>query len=261
MKKPAINIDRLSCTIGGNEILSSLSMKVHEGEYISVIGPNGAGKTTLLKCLMRILPFSGGGVEINGTSLDTYKQKRLAREIGYVPQSDGRSSPFRVEEFVLMGRYPYLNPFTSVTAGDRKIVASALEMTNIEKLAERRYNTLSSGEKQMVLIASVLAQGSNIILLDEPATFLDPKHTEEVHRILDRINREMHITILAVTHDINSAMMTADSIVILKEGRIVFFGASASIMESGILEEVFEKTFTYTVHPVTGVKIIAPDVI
>ncbi|MBN2185190.1 MAG: ABC transporter ATP-binding protein [Candidatus Krumholzibacteriota bacterium] len=255
-----IRVDNLSCNLGGKEILSSFTFDLPVGKYTSLIGPNGAGKTTLLKCMMKFLPISGGSVEIRGRRIEEYSQKKLAREIGYVPQDAGRSIPFSVEEFALMGRYPYLSPFSSITEDDRRIVKSALEMTGTEEFADRGYDTLSGGEKQLVLIASVLAQGPKIMLLDEPSTFLDPKHTEMVHRILDRIKRELNVTILVVTHDINSSIMMSDGIVAIKKGRMVFSGEPQEITLPGILDKVFDKKFTYTEHPVTGRMIIVPDV-
>ncbi len=256
-----IRVDSLFCNLGGKEILSSFTFDLPERKYVSVIGPNGSGKTTLLKCLMKLLPKSGGSVEIRGKRLEEYSQKKLARVIGYVPQDAGRSIPFTVEELALMGRYPYLSPFSTITEEDRKIAMSSLRMTGTEDLCGRQYDTLSGGEKQLVLIASVLAQGPKIMLLDEPSTFLDPKHTGMVHSILDRAKNELNVTILVVTHDINSSIVMSDQIIAIKEGTVVFAGEPERITGERILESVFDKEFVYTEHPVTGRKIIVPDAV
>ncbi|MBN2071572.1 MAG: ABC transporter ATP-binding protein [Candidatus Krumholzibacteriota bacterium] len=256
-----IRIDRLSCRLGGKEILSSMTFEVPAGKHLSIIGPNGAGKTTLLKCIMRILPISNGSIEIRGRKIGEYSQKKLARDIGYVPQNAGRSIPFTVEELVLMGRYPYLSPFSSVTPEDRDAARSALDMTGTLALSDRGFDSLSGGEQQLVLIASVLAQGSGIILLDEPATFLDPKHAEEVYRILRRIREEMNATILSVTHDINSSLMVSDAILAIKDGKRAYYGKTGDLTAAGVLDEVFDKKFLYSDHPVSGTRIIMPDVI
>ncbi len=261
MKEPAVEIKDLSISIGGARILEAVSFSVDEREYLSIIGPNGAGKTTILKCLMRIYPNWTGTVKVAGIPIDAMSQKELAGRISYVPQSEGRSVPFTVGEMVVMGRYPHLSPFTSIKPVDREAVEQALEMTGTSGIAERRFNTLSGGEKQMVLIASALAQGAGIMLLDEPTTFLDPKHEEDIQRVLATVNRTLGITILNVTHDINSAALNGDRVVILKNGRVIYDGDSESIITNELLEGVYDRRFMIHRHPRTGQPVIAPDII
>lgn len=259
MKRPLFEINDLSLSIGKNKILSSVSLDIYEGEYLSIIGPNGAGKTTLLKCLMRIITGIRGAVLLKGVPIEKLSQKNIARHISYVPQSDGRFFPFTVEEFVMMARYPYLSPFTSIGAKDKTAVHDALSLTNTTRFAERQMNTLSGGEKQTVFIAAALAQGSRILLLDEPTTFLDPKHESDIYKILKRINHEFCRTIVSVTHDINSAVLQSDRIAILKNGKITFCGKAQDVMNNTILEKVYGKPFTFIKHPKTGKLIIAPE--
>ena len=187
MNNNLIEINNFSFAIGSKNILDSISLIVHEKEYLSIIGPNGAGKTTLLKCLMRIYSGGQGTITLKGVPLIEYSQKELARLISYVPQNDGRSLPFTVEEFVMMGRYPYLSPFTSLSKEDKKAVREALELTETVNLMDRHLGTLSGGELQTVYIAAALAQGASILLLDEPVTFLDPKHQDDILMILKKI--------------------------------------------------------------------------
>lgn len=259
MSRPFLEIRNLSFSIGGKTILRSVSLDIHEGEYLAVIGPNGAGKTTLLKCIMRIFPVGKGVITIDGVAIERYSQKELARRMSYVPQSDGRFFPFTVEEFVLMGRYPHLSPFTSIGTGDKASVREAMAVTRIAHLADRHFNTLSGGEKQMVFIAAALAQGSKILLLDEPATFLDPKHESEIYRILKSINRDLNVTIVSVTHDINSAALQGDRVVIIKDGAVIFHGNAMDILDNTILENAYGKTFTFARHPESDRLIIVPD--
>ena len=119
--KPLISVKDVSFGYGSILVLRDVTFDIQPGDFLSIIGPNGSGKTTLLKCLMKLLPKSGGSVEIRGKSLEEYSQKKLARVIGYVPQDAGRSIPFTVEELVMMGRYPYLSPFSTITEEDRRI--------------------------------------------------------------------------------------------------------------------------------------------
>ena len=255
-----IEISNLSLLISNKKILDSVSLQILEGDYLSIIGPNGAGKTSLLKCLMRIYSGSGGTIKFMGTPIERFSQKNLAKLISYVPQSDGRIFPFTVEEFVMMGRYPHLNPFTSFNADDKKIVQDALELTKTTNFSDRQLNTLSGGERQIVFIAAALAQGADILLLDEPTTFLDPKHEQEIYKILRKINTQLGKTIISVTHDINSAVLQSEQVIILKDGKVNFAGKAKEIMSNKILEKAYEKPFIFSNHPVTHQTIIAPEV-
>jgi iron complex transport system ATP-binding protein len=260
MKQPVIEITKLSLIINNKSILDSVSLQIFEGDYLSIIGPNGAGKTSLLRCLMRIYSRYEGQIQFQGKPLEKISQKNLAKQISYVPQANGRIFPFTVEEFVMMGRYPHLSPFSSFSAADRDAVRHALSITGMEHFADRLMNTLSGGERQIVFIAAALAQGAKIMLLDEPTTFLDPKHEAEIYAILRRLNRELGMTIMSVTHDINSAVLQSDKIMILKQGKVMYSGNAQNIMQSEILEQAYDKSFTLMVHPITGQKIIAPEV-
>lgn len=247
--------------LGGKRILKDITFTVERGEYVSIIGPNGAGKTTLLKCLNGIYRGGIGDIGIKGKALRGYSPKESARLISYVPQADGRSSPFTVKEFVMMGRYPYSSPFSSPGRQDREAVAYALELTGTTAFAAHHLETLSGGERQKVFIAAALAQGAEIILLDEPTAFLDPKHQEQICRVLRRINRESGSTIITATHDINQAMLLSGRILALKEGVVLFWGLAEEIIRPGILQNLYEKTFQILVNPVTGRPFVVPELI
>lgn len=260
MTIPIIDIENLSLSITNKAILNSISLQIFEGDYLSIIGPNGAGKTSLLKCIMRICATHEGTIRFMGTSLKKISQKDLAKQISYVPQANGRIFPFSVEEFVMMGRYPHLSPFTSFGDSDRKAVRNALEITQTASFSNRQMNTLSGGERQIVFIAAALAQGAKTMLLDEPTTFLDPKHEADIYSILKRLNRELGMTIVSVTHDINSAVLQSDKIVILKQGEVIYSGKARDIMRNEILKPAFDKFFTFITHPNSGQIIIVPEV-
>jgi len=257
-ENPVLEICDFSFRLGRKEILRDVTFSVAWGEYLSIVGPNGAGKTTLLKCIDRLLAGGAGRIEVFGRPLESYRQKELARRISYVPQADGRVIPFSVRQFVLMGRYPYLSPFSSTDKEGRRAVDEALERTGTAEFADRRLDTLSGGERQKVYIAAALAQGSDILLLDEPTTFLDYRHQAEIRDLLSRVNRESKVTIVCVTHDLNRAVLDSDRIVALVAGRVLFTGRPDEIMKTEVLETLFRTPFVLTSHPGTAIPMIVP---
>ena len=259
--KPILDIKEYSYTIGGLAILDGVTLSADGGEYLSIIGPNGAGKTTLLKCIMRIHTGGSGFISIAGKTLDSYSQRELAKLVSYVPQGNGRAAPFTIREYLMTGRYPHLSPFTSFTREDRRAVDDALDITGITALADRRLDTLSGGERQTTAIAAALVQGGRVMLLDEPTTFLDPRHESDILSLIATINRERGITIVSVTHNINSAALHSDRIAILKRGRVVFHGPSEDVMANGILEDVYGRSFRFIDHPDGAGKIIIPEAV
>ena len=258
---PAVlEVERLSLSLGGKKILKDVSFQVPDGVHLCVVGPNGAGKTSLLKCLMRIHTRWTGSVRIMGLPVSGMTQKELARKIGYVPQAGERSFPFTASHFLLMSRYPNLSPFSPPSEQDRQAVREAFARTGTVEFAERDMGTLSGGERQKVFLAAVLAQGPGILLLDEPATFLDPFHEEKVLAILESLRRRSGTTIISVTHDINHAVLFADRVLALAGGRIVFQGSPAEFMTEDTLEGIFGRDFTLVPHPVTGQQVAVPSV-
>jgi iron complex transport system ATP-binding protein len=260
MKEALINIEDYSFRFGKIEILKNISFTVREGDYISVVGPNGAGKTTLLKCLNRIYTGGKGTIKIAGRPLRTFSQRELAKIMSYVPQVNGGILPFSVYEFVLMGRYPYLGPFSTTKPEDKIAVNQALELTGLAGLRERFIDSLSGGERQKVFIAAALAQGTKILLLDEPTTFLDPKHQVEINLILKKVNLESGVTIIAVTHDINNAFSWSERILALKDGEVAYCGPSSEIIEQNLLEEIYGISFRLVAHSQSEKPLVIPEV-
>lgn len=247
--KPLVAIRNLSLTVGGNRILDRVSLSLAAGEYVSIVGQNGAGKSTLIKCLAGICADWRGDIEIDGVPLRSLSQRRRGRLLSYVPQADARVLPFTVEEFVTMGRYPYLSPFTTVSPEDRAAVERALRMTEVEQFRARWLGTLSGGERQKVFIAAAVAQGARIVLLDEPTTFLDYRHQHEILALLGSLNRESGTTVLAVYHDLNSAVAWSHRIVGLKNGRLAFSGTAADTLDPAVLRNLFEVDFSFVEGP------------
>ena len=258
MSEPAIQLKDLKLSISGKEILKGISLDINKGDFMSIIGPNGAGKTTMIKCISRVYTNWTGNIAVNGKDIHKISQRELARQISYVPQAEGRSLPFSAFEFVLMGRYPHLSPFTSVSGNDKKLVEEAMEMAGVLKFRDRRLNTLSGGERQMVFIAAALAQGADILLLDEPASFLDYKHQVQVMQLLSRLHRERNITVVSVSHDINTAIETSRQIAALHNGSVIFNGTPEQTAEPAVLERIYDTSFEFTPSPHRPLPLITP---
>ncbi len=259
MSKPVIQLDNVGFAIAGKCILAGVSATVAAGEFVSIIGPNGAGKTTLLKCLNRILPGASGRIAVAGAPLASYTQAQLARQIAYVPQAEGRQVDFTVFEFVMLGRYPHLSPFSSIRLDDERVVWEALQATDMAAFADRLLDTLSGGERQKAFIAAALAQQAPILVLDEPTSFLDPHHQDEILGLLRRLNRDAGVTIVSVTHDLNGAALVSDRLLGLRDGRVVLDGPPAAVMTRAGLAQVYEADFLFAQHPLSGQPMVVPS--
>lgn len=257
-KAPVISVRDLTFSYGPVTVLRGISFDVGDGEYLSIIGPNGSGKTTLIKCLVGILSCSKAAVRLGGTPLASLRRKELAKLVSYVPQAETAPYAFTAGEFVLMGRYPYLSPFSSIKEEDRRAAIQALETTGTAAFRDRPMYTLSGGERQKVFIAAALAQGARILLLDEPTTFLDPKHADDVLKTLAFLNGESNVTIISVTHDVNIAAAESHRVLALSGGAVAFWGQAEDMMDDGILEGLFEKKFLRSEHPVSGRRYVVP---
>ena len=258
MTPPLIELSAFSFAIGAAAILRDLSFRVAQSDHLCIIGPNGAGKTTLLRCLMRIHRGGRGGLRVEGTDIAAYPQRRLARIIAYVPQATGAAWPFTAYQFALMSRYPYRSPFAPASCADHRAVREALAATGTESFADRPLATLSGGERQKVFIAAALAQDARVLLLDEATAFLDPRYQADIRRLLVRINTEHGLTILSVTHDVNSAPPDA-RLLALKEGRVFFDGRVAAAMNNAVLGALYDTRLCFVPHPATGRMLAVPE--
>ena len=257
---PMIMVEGLSVTRRARPVLKDICLQVEPGERLALVGPNGAGKTTLLKCLNRILTGWSGRIRLAGQDLDTYSQRDLAQRMAYVPQTGPHQTPFTVEVFVSMGRYAYQGPLARANGRDRQAVEDALALTDTAVLRDRMLGHLSGGETQRVMLAAALAQESQVLLLDEPTVFLDPRHEAAFHRVLTRVHRERQLTLITVTHDLNRAVLMHDTLMALRQGQVVYHGSPNAFMAPDILNSVYENAFLLTTHPITGSPVVLPEV-
>ena len=255
---PRLSVRGLSYRFGSRTLFEGLSFDIAAGEYAAIIGPNGAGKTTLLRCVLRILSDWTGTVELDGVSVRKIHRKRIATRIAYVQQSLTTIFPFTVRQIAEMGRYPHLHPLTPLSEKDRRIVDESLDVMGVLPFANRMIDSLSGGERQKVLLAAALAQQPDLLLLDEPTTFLDYKHQVEICRHLRHINRERKTTILEITHDVNRAALEANHILAVSDGQIVFDGTPEQLMNTTQLQSVFQTDFRLVDHPDRKQKMIVP---
>jgi ABC-type cobalamin/Fe3+-siderophores transport system ATPase subunit len=250
---------KFSCALGDRQILRDVSFQIRRGEYVSIVGPIGAGKSTLLKAFDRIMTGQiSGELDICAIPWQDWKQSDLAKLAAFVPQPDSRVPPFTVEQFLLMCRCPYMSPFATVRPDDRKVVREAMVGTGSTALSKRRIDTLSSGERQKVYIAAALAQGAHIWLLDEPTTFLDYHHQDEILSLIALANKEFDVTVVAVTQDLNRAVLESDRIMALREGELVFYGTPDLIMKPDMLQRIYGGSFMLVDHPKAGIPMIVP---
>lgn len=237
-----IQTNNLSLSLSGKQILRGISMAVQSGEYVSIIGPNGAGKSTLMRCLLGMYAYEGS-IKIAGKECSATDSKELAKTISYVPQTHDMEFPLPVFDFVMMGRYPYLSPLAPAQKKDIDAVERAMDVTGTLPFRDRLMRTLSGGERQKVYIAAALAQETPVMLLDEPATFLDWKHQAEVMQLLKKINADCGATVIAVNHDLNSAAHWSDRIIAIKNGQILLDGSPSDLIQPEPLEQLFETIF------------------
>ena len=231
--------------------LEDVSLAVCAGEAVGIVGPNGSGKSTLLRLLSGILSPGGGAVLLEGRPIRSQSRRVLARRLAFLPQSPETSFHFRVREVVAMGRYPYLGAFGFLGEHDVDVVERALAETDSAALGERGFETLSGGEKQRVLIASILAQEPAAMLLDEPTAALDIHHRSDVFDLLWRLSRT-GIAVVTVTHDLNAASQFCDRLVLLAGGRVARIGSAAEVMDAQLLSEVYGADVRVVDNPVTS---------
>ncbi|HUE89083.1 MAG TPA: ABC transporter ATP-binding protein [Vicinamibacterales bacterium] len=235
-----------------------MSAELGRGQILGILGPNGSGKTTLLRLLSGTRVPTSGDVLLDGRSLRQFSRRALAQRIAVVPQETHLAFDYTVMEMVLMGRHPHLGLFQIEGPADIAIARDALAATGTAPLEARQFNTLSGGEKQRVVIASALAQSSDILLLDEPTASLDLGYQLEIALLLRRLNGERGVTIAVSTHDLNFAASVCQRLVMLRGGRVIAAGATGEVLTPGHVRDLYDVTADVHVHGATGRLIVVP---
>lgn len=256
---PELELRGVSVDFGpGSFRLHPIDLAIRRGEVFGIIGPNGSGKTTLLRTMAGLLAPCSGQVLFEGEPLDARTPAARARSIAYVPQEAALSFPFTVQEVVLMGRYPYLGWLGFEKKRDLEVARWALEVTETDHLRDRVMGELSGGERQRVILAMALAQEPEVVLLDEPTSFLDIKHQVNVHRLLVRLREERQLTVVSVLHDLTMASTWFDRLCLMARGRAKRTGPPADVIEYQLIKETYEAEVYIDVNAVTGRPYIIP---
>ena len=234
-----IKAQNISVSINEKEIVHGISLDIPEGKVTAIIGPNGCGKSTTLKALSRILPYKGS-VTFKGQEMSTLSQREFAKCLAILTQSPQAPSDLTVNDLVEMGRFPHRGFLGRAGKDDKEHVEWALEQTGVKEMRYRLLNTLSGGERQRAWIAMALAQRPEVLLLDEPTTYLDICHQLEIMQLIGRLNQELGLTVVMVVHDLNHAIMYADHVVVVKAGQLVTSGAPREIIAADLLADVFK---------------------
>ena len=234
-----IKAQNICVSINDKEIVHNLSLEIPEGKVTAIIGPNGCGKSTTLKALSRILPYKGS-VTFNGSEMSGLSQREFAKSLAILTQSPQAPTDLTVNDLVEMGRFPHRGFLGRGGKDDKEHVEWALAQTGVTAMRNRLLNTLSGGERQRAWIAMALAQRPEVLLLDEPTTYLDICHQLEIMQLIGRLNQELGLTVVMVVHDLNHAIMYADHVVVVKAGELVTSGAPREIITADLLAEVFK---------------------
>lgn len=247
-------------SVGYNEkpVVKDLDISFFMGSITTIVGANACGKSTLLKALSRLLRPMSGHVLLDGEAIHSMTTKRLARKVGLLPQSPIAPEGISVADLVGRGRHPHQKAFSRWSQHDDEVVSEALRATNTLDLANRPVDELSGGQRQRVWIAMALAQETDILLLDEPTTYLDVTHQIEVLDLLTELNQARQTTIIMVLHDLNLAARYADTLIAMAQGSIIATGSPSEVLTEQMVKATFDLDSLVIPDPVTGRPLVIP---
>lgn len=254
----AISTETLSLGYGETVIIDELDVAIPKGEITVLIGSNGCGKSTLLRSLARLMKPRGGSVLLEGKAIAKLPTKEVARELAILPQSPSAPEGLTVHQLVKQGRYPYQSWLKQWSKEDEDAVAKALKATKLEEMADRPVDSLSGGQRQRAWIAMTLAQDTDIILLDEPTTYLDMTHQIEILDLLFELNEKEKRTIVMVLHDLNLACRYAHYLVAIKDKQIYAEGRPEEVITCDLVQQVFAMNCQVTQDPLFGTPLCIP---
>lgn len=253
-----LNAKDLTLQYDQRRVIEGLTAEIPEGKVTMIVGANACGKSTLLRGLSRLLKPAGGTVTLDGKDIHSRPARELARILGLLPQHPTAPDGILVRDLVGRGRYPHQGFFRSWSAEDDAAVQRALDATETLELAERNVDELSGGQRQRVWIAMALAQETEVLLLDEPTTYLDLAHQVEVLDLVTDLNRKRGTTVAIVLHDLNLAARYADHVIAMKGGKIVAEGTSVDVVTEDLVRDVFGLESRVVPDPISGTPLIIP---
>ncbi|MDU4960323.1 MAG: ABC transporter ATP-binding protein [Sporomusaceae bacterium] len=235
------SVEARGVTLGyGTKVIAPrIDLRIDKPEIVSIIGPNGSGKSTLLKALSRLLPPQAGGILLDGRDIQQMNPNAVARIMAVLPQSVQAPADLTVFDLVAYGRSPYQGLFSKATDADQDCIWEAIRATGVEAFAYRRLDTLSGGERQRAWLAMALAQEPQILLLDEPTTYLDIFHQLELMNLVQRLQRERQITVVMVLHDLNHAARFSQRIIAVKQGTVFADGRVEEVFTAANLRQLY----------------------
>jgi iron complex transport system ATP-binding protein len=253
-----LRAEQLHLAYQDRSIVENLNLSIPEGKITALVGSNGSGKSTILKAMARILKPVQGAVYLDGEAIHKQPTKQVARQLAILPQGPESPAGLTVRELVSYGRFPYQKGFGTQTSEDKRMIEWSIHVTGMAELADRTVDNLSGGQRQRAWITMALAQGTDILLLDEPTTFLDMAHQLEVLMLLQKLNREEGRTVIMIVHDLNHAARFAHHMVAIRQGLVVKEGTPRQVMTPEVLDVVFGIKADIIPDPRTGVPLCIP---
>ena len=248
--QPTLVVDDVSVELGGQRVLSDVSLTAEAGDLVGLIGPNGAGKTTLLRAIRNSVEIASGTITVSGQSVPTLSARKIGRSVATVPQETALSFAFSVRQAVAMGRHAHIGRFEAADEADQAAVETALEQTSLTELADRPVTELSGGERQRVLLSRALAQATPVLLLDEPTASLDINHAIQTLETVQSVVDDGTAAVAAI-HDLEMAARYCDRLVLLAAGEVVAAGSPATVLTTETIETAFDATAIVSQDDVT----------
>lgn len=249
-----IELKGLTKLRGRKKVLSQIDLDVRKGEFLGVIGPNGSGKTTLLHMISGVEKSNGGVIRVDGERVEAYGRKELARKLAVLHQDGIPSMAYPVRDIIEMGRYPFLNWLGRDQSIDAdKTIHRIMTRLDLLPLADRPVDELSGGQRQRVALGKVMAQEPELLLLDEPTTYLDIRYQLQFMELVAQWQKEEKLTVVAVMHDLNLAALYCDRLLVLQDGEVEAIGTPQELLTPDTINRVFKVKSAVAAHPDTGV--------